>query len=117
MDKLDRKISELIEDNKFDFEAYFNQILAEATYREHKRIAELKAKGFPEAVFTRGDKVSFTLEGKEYTGEVYIVDRYGTFEQNEEPSYDVMVEDYNGSKCLVKHLRQSSVRLGGCDEQ
>jgi len=46
------------------------------------------------------------------TGKVYIVDPYGTFEQNEEPSYDVMVENYKGSgqACLVKHIRESKLK-------
>ena len=60
------------------------------------------------------DKVSFkieNIEGDEYilTGRVYIVDKYGTFEQNEEPSYDIMV--YSGAyptsyPCLFKHIRE-----------
>ena len=65
--------------------------------------------------FKYGDEVGFNLipykETKEkfFTGKVYIIDAYGTFEQNEEPSYDIMVEDYNGTgkRCLVKHIRQS----------
>lgn len=46
---------------------------------------------------------------KFFVGKVYIVDAYGTFEQNEEPSYDIMVEDFNGTgqPCLVKHVRES----------
>lgn len=62
-----------------------------------------------------GDIVSFELDhnNKTYlcTGSVYIVDRYGTIEQNIEPSYDVMVENFLDSKepCLVKHIRESSI--------
>ena len=61
------------------------------------------------------DVVRFELEynGNTYlcTGKVYIVDRYGTIEQNEEPSYDIMVENFLGGKdsCLVKHIRESSI--------
>lgn len=66
-------------------------------------------------VFNYEDEVGFYLrrnkdeEEKFYVGKVYIIDRYGTFEQNEEPSYDIMVEDFNGDgkPCLVKHIRQS----------
>ena len=46
------------------------------------------------------------------TGSVYIVDAYGTFEQNEEPSYDVMVVSGElpiGYPCLFKHLRESGI--------
>lgn len=88
-----------------ELEIFFNLYKAE----EAKRIEALKAKGFPEAVFACGDKVSFNLGDKEYIGEVFIVDRYGTFEQNEEPSYDIMVDNFNGEQCLIKHVRQSSI--------
>lgn len=61
-----------------------------------------------------GDSVAFKIkdEGKEFliSGEVYIVDAYGTFEQNEEPSYDIMVEESHFNKeqpCLYKHIRES----------
>lgn len=61
------------------------------------------------------DTVGFWLklygedEQKFFVGKVYIIDAYGTFEQNEEPSYDIMVEDFNGTgkPCLVKHIRES----------
>lgn len=48
-------------------------------------------------------------EKKFFMGKVYIIDAWGTFEQNEEPSYDIMVDDFNGSgsPCLVKHVRES----------
>lgn len=39
-------------------------------------------------------------------GKVYIVDAYGTFEQNLEPSYDILVEEEN---CLYKHICESDV--------
>lgn len=52
-----------------------------------------------------GDLVAFRFNGKTLVGQIYIID----FEQNEEPSYDIMVEDYNGTNepCLIKHIRQS----------
>lgn len=50
------------------------------------------------------DVVSFMCGDEKKTGKVYIIDRYGTFEQNEEPSYDVLVESEN---CLYKHIRES----------
>lgn len=62
------------------------------------------------------DKVVFSFiddDKKEKTlkGEIYIVDSYGTFFQTEEPSYDIMVENYNGAPCLFKHVRESIVSL------
>lgn len=77
--------------------------------KEAKRIEALKAKGFPEAKYHYGNKVSFYIIDDVYTGSIEIVDRYGTFEQNEEPSYDIMVDNFNGEQCLIKHVRQSSI--------
>ena len=68
-----------------------------------------------EPKYKYGDIVNFESyhNNKIYlcTGSVYIVDRYGTIEQNIEPSYDVMVENFLDSKepCLVKHIRESSI--------
>ena len=42
-------------------------------------------------------------------GKIEIVDAYGTFGQKEEPSYDIMVENFNGQgRMLVKHIKESS---------
>ena len=38
---------------------------------------------------------------------IEIIDAYGTFEQDEEPSYDIFVQGNPG--CLYKHIRQSWV--------
>lgn len=61
-----------------------------------------------------GDWVKFKIkmleneEAKDIVGQVAIIDKYGTFEQNEEPSYDIYVPEMN---CLFKHCRQSGVEL------
>lgn len=57
--------------------------------------------------FVRGEIVSFYWGENQKTGKVSIVDAHGTFEQNEEPSYDVYVKEDN---CLYKHIRESSLR-------
>ena len=59
-------------------------------------------------IFKLGDRVQFKFENRLKTGTVEIVDRYGTFEQNEEPSYDVM-SVHKGQPCLFKHIRESSL--------
>lgn len=72
-------------------------------------------------VFDYEDEVGFYIklygetEQKFFIGKVYIIDRWGTFEQNDEPSYDIMVEDFNetGQPCLVKHIRQSECYILG----
>lgn len=62
--------------------------------------------------YAYGDIVEFNLQGYgTLHGEINIIDAYGTFEQSEEPSYDVMVEDLNGQPCLVKHIRESDLTL------
>ena len=61
-----------------------------------------------EPKFKVGDKVKFVLEGEVVVGEVAIVDRYGTFMQTEEPSYDILAV-WNGEKALIKHIGQRGV--------
>lgn len=60
------------------------------------------------------DVVSFKI--KDYndkerilTGSVYIIDRYGTFEQHEEVSYDIMVDDSEEGHILFKHISELSI--------
>lgn len=48
------------------------------------------------------DQVQFSFGDEQYIGTVYVVDAWGTFEQDEEPSYDILVGD-----CLYKHIRES----------
>lgn len=66
--------------------------------------------------YKSGDEVEFELEVHgipfRLSGEVWLVDAYGTFEQNEEPSYDIMVEKLplqDEGEVLVKHIRESSI--------
>lgn len=62
--------------------------------------------------YKKGDIVKFAFRKPdkeiERVGYVYIVDAWGTFDQAEEPSYDIMVET---DDCLYKHVRESSVTL------
>lgn len=67
---------------------------------------KIKRRDFPKAIYDYGDTVSFMSDGQVVSGEVYIIDRYGTFEQNEEPSYDIMV-GVGDNRILYKHIRQS----------
>ena len=61
--------------------------------------------------FTYGDLVQFDFESEgqvqKITGTVEIIDKYGTFEQNEEPSYDIYRKENN---TLYKHIRQSELK-------
>lgn len=54
--------------------------------------------------YERGDVVRFEFGDEVLEGMVEIVDRYGTFGQNEEPSYDLYRFENN---TLYKHVRES----------
>ena len=54
--------------------------------------------------YTYKQRVKFKCNNNELVGRIEIVDSYGTWEQNEEPSYDIYVEANN---TLYKHIRES----------
>lgn len=57
-------------------------------------------------IFTYGDIVKFRIEEEIRTGEIIVVDSYGTMEQSEEVSYDIR----NGEeRMLYKHIRESYI--------
>ena len=70
--------------------------------------------------YKAGDKVKFKFERNHEVwleGVVEIVDAYGTLEQNEEVSYDILVENsphFKGEPCLYKHIRESNVTDPNC---
>ena len=56
------------------------------------------------------DEVKFKLvDEPEYTGKIVIIDEYGTFENPDDVSYDILVEDYFGEPCLFKHITEHLV--------
>lgn len=57
-------------------------------------------------LYKHGETVKFRLQGGEKIGRILIVDAYGTFDQGEEPSYDIMVDE---ERCLYKHIVESEV--------
>lgn len=69
----------------------------------------LTMKGFSK--FKIGDKVhfEFTIEDKKYSedGEVVVVDKYGTFEDDSDVSYDIRLKD--GS--WWKHISEKYISL------
>lgn len=66
------------------------------------------------------DKVEFdiVLDDKEGSnkitcvGKIIVVDAYGTFFNNDQPYYDIMVDDWNGTgqRMCIKHCAESGVR-------
>lgn len=64
--------------------------------------------------YKKGDLVRFPVQDEILVGSVSIIDAYGTFEQSEEPSYDIFVKGTPGT--LYKHIRESRV-LGLAEEE
>lgn len=59
--------------------------------------------------FKEGSLVRFQFGKDDYKiGTIYIVDKFGTFEDNSDVSYDIMVESEN---CLYKHIREDFVEM------
>ena len=61
--------------------------------------------------FEYGQKVRFTISDQEGNalekiGAIAIIDRYGTFFDSSDVSYDILVEDEN---CLYKHITERQV--------
>jgi len=59
------------------------------------------------------DTVTFILDNKEWTGKIYIIDPYGTFEDDSDVSYDIMVDnwgDNNDQECLFKHINEQLIK-------
>ena len=65
--------------------------------------------------YVDGDIVKFkvltdyeTQRIEELIGSIYIVDAWGTFQDNSDVSYDILVKDYfsPGANCLFKHISE-----------
>lgn len=56
--------------------------------------------------FNLNDVVSFSLCGKKKQGIIYIIDKYGTFFDKTDVSYDIFVEEEN---MLYKHINENFV--------
>jgi hypothetical protein len=60
--------------------------------------------------YAYGDMVSFEIDGTTKVGKIYIIDAYGTFFDDSDVSYDIMVDEGEMS-CLYKHLPERYVTL------
>lgn len=56
--------------------------------------------------YHRDEMVRIKWDDAEKVGKVFVVDAFGTIDQNEEPSYDILVEEDN---CLYKHVCESDI--------
>ena len=61
-------------------------------------------KGHPK--YQYGNLVKFKLNGEIKEGTVYIIDKYGTFEDDSDVSYDILVGNEN---CLYKHINEKYI--------
>lgn len=61
-------------------------------------------KGHPK--YQYGNLVKFELDGEIKEGTVYIIDKYGTFEDDSDVSYDILVGNEN---CLYKHINEKYI--------
>lgn len=100
---------------------WMDRMIARITAEAARREAALRKK-IGEPKFKVGDKVWFKADGmvasnnedlfdrfKQPVATVAIVDDLGTFEQHDEPSYDLWLEQTDGSKLMWKHIRQSEL--------
>lgn len=65
--------------------------------------------------YSIGEEVVFHLENRRgvdtsFIGKIYIIDAYGTFEDNTDVSYDILAKDADdGKDILFKHVSEKSV--------
>lgn len=71
---------------------------------EHESLELVPVPGRPK--YHRNEKVRIRWADKEKIGKITVVDAFGTFEQSDEPSYDILVEEDN---CLYKHICESEI--------
>lgn len=71
-------------------------------------------RGHPQ--FHKEQPVWFNLDGKHYTGSVFVVDNYGTFEDPSDVSYDILVDNWSHpdtpdkiEQCVFKHITEKLV--------
>ena len=65
---------------------------------------EIKKRFLPK--YKIGDIVLFKTDGETHEGKIWLVDTFGTFEQNYEPSYDIENKMEN---MVYKHILQSQI--------
>lgn len=63
-------------------------------------------KGKPK--FKYGEKVQFKFGDEIKEGTIYIIDKYGTWDDPSDVSYDIM-STFEGKECLFKHISEKYV--------
>lgn len=57
--------------------------------------------------YNYGDKVYFMADGKRYDGVIAIIDKFGTFCDDSDVSYDIFLPE---TSTLWKHIREPIIR-------
>ena len=57
--------------------------------------------------YNYNDKVTFNIDSRPVKGYVYIINKYGTWEDNSDVYYDIMSED---ETMLYKHIREDCLK-------
>ena len=75
----------------------------------HIFISEDEVDNYPNKVASTvlNDTIYFATQEQYDDSDIYIIDPYGTFEDNSDVSYDIMSEEKN---CLYKHIQERFVR-------
>ena len=60
--------------------------------------------------YNYGDIVSFNINNIIYQGTIEIIDKYGTFFDDSDVYYDVLIIKDN-EPCLFKHIREDNIAL------
>lgn len=64
-------------------------------------------KGKPK--YNLNNLVKFEIDGEIKEGTVYIIDEYGTFEDDSDVSYDILVKNEK-ENCLYKHINEKYLK-------
>lgn len=60
--------------------------------------------------FKYGDVVEFMYNNEKIVGTVEIIDKYGTYFDKTNVSYDIMCDNYKGQPMFFKHVREDGVK-------
>ena len=60
--------------------------------------------------FKYGDVVEFMYNNEKIIGTVEIIDKYGTYFDKTNVSYDIMCDNYKGKPMFFKHVREDGVK-------
>lgn len=91
-------------DTHNDFTRFFDRRLLKKGIQLNEKDYDLQRVSVTgKSRYKHGDIVKLVFDDSEKTGEICVVDACGTFEQNEEPSYDISIEGENTYISIYVH--------------